>query len=108
MGRVRAVTDEEFDDVVLGAAGTVVVDFWAHWCGPCVKMAPVVTELAEHFGPRLTFVRVDVDAHPLTPARYGVDSIPTFVVVRDGETVATIVGARPKPAFLAELEEFAA
>ncbi|MEE6287066.1 thioredoxin domain-containing protein [Georgenia sp. MJ173] len=108
MGRVRAVTDDEFDDVVLAAAGAVVVDFWAGWCAPCMTMAAVVTELAHRFGDRLTFVTVDVDAAPLTTARYGVVSIPTFVVVRDGELEAMIVGARPKPTLLAELEPFAA
>lgn len=108
MGRVRAVGDPEFDDVVLGAPGAVVVDFWAPWCTPCLTMAPVVTELAERFGPRLTFLTVDVDAAPDTTARYRIDVVPTLVVVRGRHVLATLVGAQPKPDLLAALEPFAA
>ena len=88
MGRVRAVTDAGLDDALLEAPGAVVLSFWASWCAPCLTMAPVVTELAERFGDRLAFVSVDVDAEPNVPARYGVEEVPSYVVVHAGEVEA--------------------
>lgn len=102
---VPEVTDDTFGTEVLAAPGPVLVDFWAPWCQPCLKLAPVLTELAAQFGDRLRMVRLEVDENPDTTRDYGVTSIPTLMLFRGGEPVATLVGARPKPALAAELAE---
>ena len=80
----------------------VVVDFWAAWCGPCRVMSPILEEIAERDDLRV--VKVDVDANQRVAARYGVLSMPTFMVFRDGAPVGQIVGSRPKQRLLADLE----
>ncbi|PYF97740.1 thioredoxin [Georgenia satyanarayanai] len=100
---VAQVTDDTFATEVLGASGPVLVDFWAPWCQPCLKLAPVLSELAVEYGDRLRVVALDVDENPDTTQAYGVVSIPTLLLFRDGEPVASIVGARPKPALAAQL-----
>src|SRR5690606_19603211 len=85
-----------------------LVDFWAGWCQPCLKMAPIVDEVAAQHGDKLKVVKIDIDANPDVARRYGLVSIPTFNVYRGGELAKTIVGGRPKPALLDELQEFLA
>jgi len=74
----------------------VAVDFWADWCGPCKMIAPVVEELAEEYDGQIVFAKVDVDSSPLTAAEYGIRSIPTLLVFKDGSPVDQVVGAVPK------------
>lgn len=88
---VKQVSLEELDQA-LASNKTVVVDFFAEWCGPCKAAAPVLDTLAKHYADRATFVKVDVDAVPEAAQRYGVRSIPTFIVLRDGEPAERIVG----------------
>ncbi|MFC4554783.1 thioredoxin [Georgenia faecalis] len=105
MSNVTAVTDDTFEDEVLKSDKPVLVDFWAGWCQPCLKMAPIVDEVAaEHAG--IKVVKIDIDANPDVAQRYGIVSIPTFNVYSGGELAKTIVGGRPKPAFVKELSEF--
>jgi thioredoxin 1 len=92
---VRDVTDHDFDDVVLRAEGTVVVDFWAPWCGPCHAVTPILERLSEELE-SVEFVKVDIDANPATASRYGVLSIPTVTVFSGGQARETLVGARPR------------
>ena len=102
---VTEVSDDTFADTVLEVPGPVLVDFWAPWCQPCLMVAPVLEELAVSFGDRLRVVSLDIDENPDTTRAYGIESIPTFVVFRDGEVVASLVGARPKPVLAGELAE---
>ena len=99
-----AVTDDSFRAEVLESERPVVVDFWAAWCGPCRLMSPILEEIAQERDD-LRVVKVDTDAHQRVAAEYGVLSMPTFMVFRDGAPVGQIVGARPKQRLLADLEQ---
>jgi thioredoxin 1 len=101
---VDSVTDVDFDAKVLGAALPVLVEFTADWCGPCRQLAPVLSSVAAKQSERLKVVQLDVDGNPETAIRYGVLSMPTLMVFRDGEPVKTMVGARPERRLLQELE----
>ena len=96
-------TDHSFQAEVLESELPVVVDFWAAWCGPCRVMSPILEEISEERDD-LRVVTVDVDANQHVAARYGVLSMPTFMVFRDGAPVGQIVGSRPKKRLLADLE----
>jgi thioredoxin 1 len=96
MGKPVTIEDANFGKVVLQAKTPVLVDFWASWCGPCRMVAPVVDELAEEYEGRISFGKVDVDANPKIANQYGIMSIPTLIVFKDGKPVSNIVGFRPK------------
>ena len=96
---VVAVTDSEFQTQVLEADLPTVVDFWAEWCGPCRMVAPVVEELAAEYQGKVRFARMNVDENPTTPAKYGIMSIPTLILFKNGEAVDKIIGARSKDDF---------
>jgi len=81
---------------VLEAKTPVLVDFWAAWCSPCRMVAPVVEELAEEYEGRISFVKLDVDQNPKTASKYGIMSIPTLLLFKNGSPVSNIVGFRPK------------
>ena len=98
-------TDASFDTDVVNSDGLVLVDFWAAWCGPCKAIAPALEELAEDYQGRVKIVKVDVDANPQSAARFGIRSIPTLFVFKNGERVETVVGGRPKSEFAALLDK---
>jgi thioredoxin 1 len=101
---VTHITDDSFQAEVLESDRPVLVDFTAAWCPPCRVMKPVLDELAAE-RPDLRVVQLDVDAHQHAAARYGVLSMPTFMLFRDGTPVTRLVGARPKARLLGELAE---
>jgi thioredoxin 1 len=93
---VGKVSDATFDSEVLKAAGPVVVDFWAEWCGPCRMIAPALEEIAGSLGDKVKIVKLNVDESPNTAAKYGIQSIPTLMIFKNGEMSSRQVGAAPK------------
>jgi len=91
------VTDQSFKNEV-ESTGTVLVDFWAPWCGPCKMIAPVLEELDQEMADKLKIAKLNVDDNPDTASRFGVMSIPTLIVFKDGQPVDKIVGFQPKDA----------
>lgn len=106
MGAVAQTTDATFEQDVLRSDVPVLVDFWAEWCGPCRKIAPILEEIAAEHGDKLKIVKLDIEANQATAAKYGIVSIPTMNVYSGGEVVKSITGARPKPMMLKELADF--
>ena len=92
------VTEATFDEQVLQSEKAVIVDFWAEWCGPCHAIAPVLEKIADERADELTLVKVNIDEEQGLAMRYGIQSIPTVVLFRDGEPAAVAIGAQPKGA----------
>ena len=100
------VTTATFDAEVLKSSTPVLVDFWAEWCGPCRAVGPILEEISDEYGSKLKSVKLNTDEESAIAIKYGISSIPTMNVFVNGEIVKTIVGAKPKPAMLKELESF--
>lgn len=92
----QSITDAEFEAEVLKSATPVIIDFWAPWCGPCKAMSPIVDELGEEYQGKLKVVKMNVDENPVTSEKFGILSIPTFIVFKNGEAIGSMVGARSK------------
>ena len=104
MATPKNVDDQSFDNEVLQALTPVLVDFWAPWCGPCRIVSPVVEELAEEYDGRVQFAKVNVDDSPETAAHFGIRSIPTLLIFKEGKPVDQVIGAVPKRELQKHLE----
>ncbi len=100
------VTDSTFKQEVLESAVPVLVDFWAPWCGPCRMVAPVVEEIAEQYKGELKVVKVNTDENPRVASDYGIRSIPTLMIFKEGQKVDMVVGAVPKSTLANTLEKY--
>jgi thioredoxin 1 len=98
MKKVFDVTDAEFQSEVLNHKGTVLVDFWAPWCGPCKQLGPIIDEVSESASDKVKFVKVNIDDNPEVASELGIRSIPTLILFKDGQKIETRLGALSKPA----------
>ena len=100
------VTDSNFSSIVSGSQVPVLLDLWAAWCGPCRMIAPVVEQIAAELSGRAIVGKLDVDANPQTAAKFRVQSIPTLLILKNGQEVDRLIGAQPKSAILQRLQRF--
>jgi thioredoxin 1 len=103
MAQPQNINDDEFTAEVLESDKPVLVDFWAEWCGPCRMIAPSVKQIAEEYGDTLKVAKLNIDDNPVAQGRYGIMSIPTLMVFKNGQVVARITGAMPKDRMLAQI-----
>jgi thioredoxin 1 len=108
MAKALVVSDGTFEQEVLQSPVPVLVDFWAAWCGPCKAIAPVVEELAGEYEGKMKVMKLDVDENPRTPTTYGVQSIPTLLIFKDGRPAERIVGAVPKKLLVDKIQSVVA
>ena len=99
MSNAQVFTDTNFQEEVLNSDQTVLVDFWAAWCGPCRALGPTIDELADQYQGLAKIGKVDVDKHPEMAAQHGISSIPAVLVFRRGEVVETLIGLQPKDVY---------
>mmetsp|Transcript_4503 Transcript_4503/g.16166 ORF Transcript_4503/g.16166 Transcript_4503/m.16166 type:complete len:155 (+) Transcript_4503:202-666(+) len=103
---VGAVTDSNFEEIVLKSSVPVLVDFWAPWCGPCRMIAPLIDELAEDYEGRLKAVKLNTDESPNVATEYGIRSIPTVMIFKGGVKMDTVIGAVPKTTLTSTIEKY--
>jgi thioredoxin 1 len=106
MGKYIEVNDTNFDAEVLKSDLPVLVDFWAVWCAPCLMIAPIIEEIANEKFQLLKVAKMDVDKSPLTASKYGIRSIPTLMLFKNGEVVDQMIGAVPKTIIESKLEKY--
>lgn len=104
MGNVTNVTSDSFENDVVKAAGLVVVDFWATWCGPCKIIGPIVEELATEYAGKATFGKINTDENPDLASRFNIRGIPTLMFFKNGKNVDQLVGAVPKATLAAKID----
>lgn len=102
---ILTVSDDSFDADVLGADVPVLVDFWAEWCGPCKMIAPVLEEIAEEYAGKIKVAKLNIDQNEATAPKFGIRSIPTLMIFKDGAAEATKVGALSKSELTAFIEQ---
>ena len=105
MSKLHVVDEKSFDKVVVKSKLPVLVDFWAPWCSPCQAIAPIVDELAEEYNGKLNFAKLNVDEAPSIPQRYGIHSIPTLLIFKEGKPMQQVVGLKPKKELKELLEQ---
>jgi thioredoxin 1 len=104
MSKPQAVSDQNFETEVIKSDTPVLVDFWAAWCGPCRMVAPVLEEIATEQGEKMKIAKLDVDANPITAGRFGVRSIPTMILFKNGREAQRVVGYMPKEKLLQQIQ----
>ncbi|MFT4530040.1 MAG: thioredoxin 1 [Gammaproteobacteria bacterium] len=102
---ILTVTDDSFDADVLGSDLPVLVDFWAEWCGPCKMIAPVLEEIAEEYAGKLKIAKLNIDQNEATAPKFGIRSIPTLILFKNGAAEATKIGAMSKSELVAFIEQ---
>ena len=105
MGHPIEVTDDTFESEVISSDLPVLVDFWAEWCAPCKMIAPIVEDLAVEYDGKVKFAKMDIDSNTNVPSSFGIRSIPTLLIFKDGGPVGQIVGAVPKTVLKSRLED---
>ena len=105
MSQCINITDSEFESAVLNSGQPVLVDFWAPWCGPCKMIAPILDQVAEHYGEKLKIIKINVDENQGVSTKYGVKGIPTLIVFKDGEKIESKVGAVQKSQLIQILDK---
>lgn len=100
MTHTIVITDASFPQEVINSDLPVLVDFWAPWCGPCRMIAPMLDEMAEELKGKVKIVKINVDENPLAPSQFGVSSIPTLILFKDGQAISTKIGSVPKAKLL--------
>jgi thioredoxin 1 len=103
MSHPVAISDNSFQSEVVDASKPVLVDFWAEWCGPCRMIAPILESMVDEYSDSLKIVKLDVDANPQTMMKFGVQSIPTLILFKNGEPVERIIGYMPKERLLGKV-----
>ena len=99
------ISDENFDQIIK-TNPIVVVDFWAEWCGPCRAMNPIIEELSSIYENKIVFAKLNVDKNPIIPSKYGISSIPTFLIIKNGQIMNSIIGAVTQEIFEETINEY--
>jgi len=96
----NSVTDSNFEETIIKSKKLALVDFWAEWCGPCKQLSPIIDEVSSEVGDGIGVFKMDIDANPEVPTKYGIRSIPTLMLFKNGQVISTKIGSLPKSAII--------